>query len=150
MFDFGRLVVGGEFDGDLSQIGIEVNEDADLPGTPVTTEIGEIDSIARAKLRLGYDAGRVLPYLTAGLARASVSFNEEIAGPDDPAIEESYSGRFVGVGASFMASERLMVSIEAIRHNFDDLPSNEAEEDNEGFQYDTIVNTVTLRGSIRF
>jgi opacity protein-like surface antigen len=63
MFDFGRIVAGGEIDFDGTQIDV----------TEAGEDMAEVGSIARAKLRLGYDAGRVLPYVTAGLARVTLT-----------------------------------------------------------------------------
>ena len=61
MYDFGRIVAGAEIDWDATNINVDVPNSAD--GV-------DLDSVARAKLRLGYDAGRFLPYVTAGYARA--------------------------------------------------------------------------------
>jgi opacity protein-like surface antigen len=67
--DFGRFVLGGEvqFDGTASRP--TTNWDV--------TE--EVDSVFRAGVRAGYDAGRFLPYVTGGYASASVSFDTALA-----------------------------------------------------------------------
>jgi opacity protein-like surface antigen len=141
MFDFGRFVAGAELDWDRVGLGL-VDESGEED-----VEFAEIDSIARAKLRLGFDAGRVLPYVTAGIARASLSYDEDaVSSP----YEESYDGQFVGLGASYMASERLMMSIEALRHTFDETPDYTDPDFNPDFVTDTTISTVTLRGSFRF
>lgn len=49
-----------------------------------------------------------------------------------------------------MAAERLMVSVEAIRHTFDNAPDYEDLAFNPALATDTVVNTATLRGSLRF
>jgi opacity protein-like surface antigen len=145
MFDFGRFVAGGELDFDSSHMSVSILE------APGADEIGEIDSIFRAKLRLGFDAGRVLPYVTAGLARASAGFDEKIG--DNGIVsgrDDTFEGHFVGVGASFALSERLVIGVEALRHDFSGTGSfaGEAFADDDGF--DTVVDTVSLRGSFRF
>jgi arginine:pyruvate transaminase len=60
MFDFGRIVVGAELESEWSAVSID---DLDL----------DIDRMTSAKLRVGYDAGRILPYITAGYAQVSLS-----------------------------------------------------------------------------
>jgi opacity protein-like surface antigen len=148
MFDFGGFVAGAELDWDKSQIAVDVTDEGqEALGAP--ENLGEISSIARAKLRLGFDAGRVLPYVTAGVARASFDYDDEGA---ENFLEDTATGNFIGLGASFMVSERLMVSIEGLRHNFGDAPERtEAGEGVfEGAEFDTVVNTLTLRGSFRF
>jgi opacity protein-like surface antigen len=77
MFDLGRIVAGGEIDFDATQIDI----------TEVGDDVAEVGSITRAKLRLGYDACRVLPYVTAGLARVTLTRNDEAT---DAQFEDSY------------------------------------------------------------
>jgi outer membrane immunogenic protein len=146
MFDFGRVVAGAELDYDRAQIGLD-NRDEFFDEE---AEIGEIESIARAKLRLGFDADRVLPYVTAGLARASIDFNEVATETYGTELEDSYSGRFMGIGANFAVSENLMIGIEALRHDFDDLPAAAGEPFPEGAELETVIDTLTLRGSFRF
>ena len=51
------------------------------------------------------------------------------------------------MGVRFLASERFMVGLEALRHNFDEVP--EFAEGGES-PFDSTVNTLTLRGSFRF
>jgi len=53
-YDFGTFVLGGEVDYDFAEI--------DLNGA------AEVDSVARLKLRAGYDFGRTLGWFTAGIA----------------------------------------------------------------------------------
>jgi opacity protein-like surface antigen len=144
MFDFGRFVAGAEIDWDRTQIDLITNEEF----YGVEEEVGQIDSIARAKLRLGFDAGRVLPYVTAGVAGASFDIDEDFI--DSYGEEDSFGGRFFGIGASFMASERLMVSVEGLRHTFEELPQTAIADDGSEFANETIVDTLTLRGSFRF
>lgn len=145
MFDFGRLVVGAEVDYDLTRIDIDGDEEVFQGEYP----FGELDSIARAKLRVGFDAGRVLPYVTAGLARASVNFDEGFV-EDVGDLEDPYNGRFIGVGASFAMRENFMVGIEALRHEFENLPDSAEGAPVDDQEQDTMINTLTLRGSFRF
>jgi opacity protein-like surface antigen len=137
--DFGRLVLGAELDWDLASVDLDVN-----PGIPAPTDtLGSLDSIARAKLSLGYDAGRVLPYVTAGVARASFSYDDpELAA----SLNDTATGHFIGLGAAFAVNDRFTVGIEALRHSFDGPGVN---GDVEG-ELETNINTISLRGSWRF
>lgn len=129
MFDFGAIVAGAEVDFDGTSI--------DVLGDGGDTELADIGSVRRAKLRLGYDAGQFLPYVTAGLAQ--VALNSDI-----DALDDTFDGNFYGLGVSYALSDRFMVGAEALRHSFDDF-------DDAGFDgLEADVNTVTLRGSLRF
>ncbi len=139
MYDFGRVVAGAELDWDQAQIDLEGVEFAEEAG-----ELGSIDSIARAKLRLGYDAGRFLPYVTAGLARASFDFSDPEA---DAALSDTGNGHFFGIGAVYAVNDRFTIGIEALRHDFGDSPEVRVAEP---FEFDTEVTTISLRGSYRF
>jgi opacity protein-like surface antigen len=138
MHDFGRLVVGGELDWDFGSVGLDLNPAFD------TGSLGSIDSIGRAKLRVGYDAGRFLPYVTAGLARASFSYDAEGA---DGVIDDTATGRFIGVGAAYAVNDRFTIGLEALRHDFNG-PGVSGETD--GLELETEVTTVSLRASYRF
>ena len=131
MFDFGGVVVGAEVDFDATQITIEDDVEATNDGV-------DVSSVVRGKLRVGYDAGRFLPYVTAGVAQVRLNADNEAV---DAGVDDSYNGRFVGIGANYMVSDRFMVGIEALRHDFDDTPVADIS---------TEVNTISLRGSIRF
>ena len=72
-YDFGQFVLGGELDYDKTDI--------DLGGG------AEVDSVARAKLKAGYDFGNTLVYATAGAARADTSGGVE-------------TGPFAGLGVT--------------------------------------------------
>ncbi|MEM8538794.1 MAG: outer membrane beta-barrel protein, partial [Pseudomonadota bacterium] len=74
-YDFGNLVLGGEVDYDLTNIEVD-------------TPSSDVDSVARAKVKLGYDAGLLLPYATAGVAR--VETTDDLDGDTD--------GSFFGLG----------------------------------------------------
>jgi opacity protein-like surface antigen len=118
MFDFGRIVVGAELESEWSAVSID---DLDL----------DIDRVARAKLRVGYDAGRILPYITAGYAQVSLS----------GALEDDFDGRFAGIGAEYRISERFSTGLEVLRHEFDDVGADGTTLD---------ATTISLRGTFRF
>jgi opacity protein-like surface antigen len=138
MFDLGRVVLGAEVDFDGTQI------ESSYYDLLTDDEALSVGSVVRGKLRLGYDAGRVLPYLTAGVAQLRLNSDDELTDAD---LADSPNGRFVGLGLSFMASDRLMVGVEGLRHQFDDAPFATGEFADTD---DTTLNTVTLRGSLRF
>jgi len=127
MRDFGRFVLGAEIDFDGSQI--SVGEGAGAV---------DLDTVARAKLRAGYDAGRFLPYVTAGYASAQLSSDDDAT---DALLDDRYDGHFYGLGVAYQINDRFMTSAEVLRHSFEDTPVAD---------FDTDVTTISLRGSIRF
>lgn len=127
MRDFGRFVLGAEIDFDGSQISVGEGDGA-----------VDLDTVARAKLRAGYDAGRFLPYVTGGYARAMLSSDDDAT---DALLDDSYDGYFYGVGVAYQINDRFTTSAEVLRHNFEDTPLD---------GLDTDVTTISLRGSIRF
>lgn len=118
-YDFGSIVLGGEVDFDGTTI------EADTPET-------EVESIARAKVRLGYDAGLFMPYVTAGVAR--VQTTDDLDGETD--------GSFAGLGLSYLLSDSIIVGGEVLQHQFEDFA------DNDGVDVD--ATTLSLRASFRF
>ena len=96
--DFGSAVAGGfiTYDG--------ANIDTDVDDTGVAAEI---DSLARAGIRLGYDAGNVLPYLAGGYAYVDT---DNIGSSD---------GYFAGVGVESYVTETVSVGGEVLYHNFE-------------------------------
>lgn len=113
-YDFGNFVLGGELDYDFADI--------DLNGAAT------VDSVARLKLRAGYDFGRTLGYVTAGVADVDTSIGSE-------------TGEFFGIGAAYQINDRYMVGAELLEHNFDDIAGSGVDAD---------ATTFTVRGSIRF
>lgn len=113
-YDFGTFVLGGEIDYDQTDI--------DLNGAAT------VDSVARLKLRAGYDFGRTLGYVTAGVADVDTSLGSE-------------TGEFYGIGVNYQISDRYTVGAELLEHNFDDISGSGVDAD---------ATTLTLRGSIRF
>ena len=97
LYDLGSFVVGGELEYDATEI------------TDAATGIN-LDGVARAKVRAGYDAGAFLPYVTAGAAQAYTS----------GALEADDTGYFAGVGVDYQVSQSMRVGAEILRHQFDD------------------------------
>ena len=113
-YDFGTFVLGGELDYD--------GGDIDLNGAAT------VDSVARLKLRAGYDFGPTLAYFTAGVADVDTSLGSE-------------SGEFYGIGAVYQINELYSVGAELLEHSFDDISGSGVDAD---------ATTFTVRGSIRF
>ncbi|SEP92180.1 Opacity protein [Loktanella sp. DSM 29012] len=95
-YDLGSYVLGAEIDVDRLDVDT-LPDDA---------------TVARLKAVAGYDAGRFMPYVTAGIARLEVD-----AGA---AGDLSGNGGFYGVGATYAASDRIDLSVEYLQHEFDD------------------------------
>ncbi|NAZ35223.1 outer membrane protein [Rubellimicrobium sp. CFH 75288] len=114
----GRFVLGAELDYDWTDISIG---EADT----------SIDNIGRLKLRAGWDAGRVMPYVTGGFARAELSGG----------IDETVNGGFLGAGVSYLVTDNVMVGAEVLQHRFNDVGPGDINVD---------ATTVGLRASFRF
>lgn len=97
-YDFGSIVLGGELD---------------LSGADITDDVSglEVDSVARLKLRAGYDAGDFLPYFTAGAAHLTTS----------GAIDDSDTGYFYGIGGDYrVGGGNMRIGAELLQHRFED------------------------------
>ena len=123
LYDLGSWVLGGELDID----GTNIENDTD--------GVAELDTVARAKLRLGYDAGQFLPYVVGGIAQANVS-SDALA-----AIDGDDTGAFGGVGLEYRVSDSLRIGGEVLQHQFDDF--NDSGVDIE-------ATTATARVSFQF
>lgn len=100
LYDLGSWVVGGELQ--LDGTNIESSDDTALDL--------EVDTITRGLLRVGYDAGDFLPYLTAGVAQARTSGD----------VDGSDTGSAFGLGAEYRLSPSIRLGAEVLRHQFDD------------------------------
>jgi outer membrane immunogenic protein len=118
-YDFGGFVVGGELDYDFANVEIDGG-------------LGEIDGVARAKLRAGADLGQVLVYGTAGGAYATA---------DTVLGDFSDFGWLVGAGVDFAATDKIIVGAEYLYHDFSDF-------DNTGL--DVNVHTLKAKASFKF
>ena len=119
-YDLGSFVIGGEVDYDMAEIDLEVG------GVAIDT----INSVARVKIKGGYDAGPALVYATAGLAQLDLE-----------GLSETQDGNFYGAGLSFMATQNIMVGGEVLKHSFESI---------DGGPLDAEATTFTLRASFRF
>lgn len=118
LYDLGNIVLGGELDYDMTDIAF-------------IAPAVDLNSVARLKLRVGYDAGSFQPYVTAGAAQADVS----------GAIDGTSDGAFAGLGVDYNLSDSFRVGGEVLAHQFDDLA---------GSGVDVEATTLTLRASYAF
>lgn len=97
MFDLGAFVLGAE---------------AEIMGADITDDsIGlDLESVLRAKVRAGYDAGAFLPYATAGYARLTTT----------GAIDDGGDGFFFGAGVDYRLGTNVLLGAEVLQHEFDD------------------------------
>ncbi len=119
LYDFGSWVLGGELD---------------LDGTEISQDGVDVDTITRAKLRLGYDAGDFLPYVTGGVAQLRTS-------SDDDAFDGDDTGGFAGLGLEYRVSPSIRVGGEVLQHQFEDY--NDSGEDID-------ATTIAARVSFQF
>ncbi|PYE83657.1 outer membrane protein [Pseudoroseicyclus aestuarii] len=115
--DFGRFVLGGELD--YNTVDVDgLDEDADL---------------TRLRAKMGYDAGRFLPYLTVGAAQVSL---------DNTAIGDiSETGVTYGIGADYLVTDRFSVGAEYTRNQFDEVENTDIDLD---------TDMVQVRAAYRF
>lgn len=118
-WDLGNFVLGIEGDYDVADIAIATG--------------GSLDSVARLKLRAGYDAGRALIYATGGAAHATAS--------DGLGGDPSDTGWFLGAGLGYQVTDSFILGAEVLSHQFDDF---------DGTGADVSATTATLRASFRF
>ncbi|MFQ6548262.1 outer membrane protein [Aestuariibius sp. 2305UL40-4] len=109
----------------------ELSDDVTVGNASEATD-AEVDLGARLMGRAGYQFGRVMPYLTAGLTYLEIE-----ADGDDL----SDTGFAVGVGADVLVTEQFMIGVEYIQNDFDEFDDTDADVDYE---------TIALRGSFRF
>ncbi|MBP1807703.1 outer membrane protein [Rubellimicrobium aerolatum] len=126
--DFGRVVAGAELAYDWANLSAEDESAPALAGG------AELDAVARAGVKVGYDAGRVLPYLAGGYANAS--FSGDVAGSDDDQVD----GYYVGAGVDYALTDRVSVGAQVLRHEFDI----------DAGDLDTGLTTVGVTASYRF
>ncbi|WP_210528412.1 outer membrane protein [Rubellimicrobium arenae] len=129
MRDFGRIVAGAELAYDWADL--EADDDN---GATSYNAGADLEAVARAGVRVGYDAGRVLPYATAGYANAM--FSDELASTG----EDNADGYYFGGGVEYAVNDRFSVGGEVLRHEFD------LDDDD----IDSGLTTVGVRASYRF
>ena len=95
--DFGNIVAGAELAYNLGSLEFDTTD-------------GEIDQLAHAKLKLGYDLGRTLVYGTAGGAWA----NANIEGDD-----YNDFGWTVGAGIDYLVRDNITAGVEYTYNQFD-------------------------------
>lgn len=105
--EFGRIVVGLEGEVDFSNIGLDF-----APGSGTVGSTGQsVKRAVRLKARIGYDAGDLLPYVTAGYSNLNISESASDYGGDGPVF---------GLGVSYRLTDRIVVGGEALMHNIED------------------------------
>ncbi|MCC7321539.1 MAG: outer membrane beta-barrel protein [Rubellimicrobium sp.] len=119
MHDFGNFVVGGEATYDSLTSITDI-----VPGT-------DGESMIALKARLGYDMGRILPYVTAGGAYLTTTGG----------IADSDSGYLYGAGADFALTDTWRLGAEVTQSRFDDFA---------GSGQDITGTQATLRVSFAF
>ncbi|MBI1416736.1 MAG: outer membrane beta-barrel protein [Limimaricola sp.] len=117
MYDMGSIVVGGE--------GFYGKTTAEYMGY-------KLDSLTLLKLKVGYDAGQIMPYAVAGMGNYSIT---------GPGFDATDNGTFYGLGANFRISDRLFANAEFLQHKISDF---------DGTGYDADLTSVTAGLSFKF
>jgi outer membrane immunogenic protein len=103
----GQIVLGAEFDISYADLSEEIRLSQD-PGNELCFAEGcslDIDWFGTARLRLGYAADTVMPFITGGLAFAGVEGTFD-SGPCECSIDETAVGWTVGGGIEWAFAER--------------------------------------------
>lgn len=117
MYEAGSYVLGGEIE--YSRLDFDgVGDDFDA-------------SVLRLKVRVGYDAGAILPYFTAGAARLTL----------EDGSDANDTGYFYGIGADYAVTDNVLVGAEILQHEFEDFNGGGAE---------IAAQTMSLRVSYSF
>jgi len=116
-YDLGSIVLGAEVDYDATDISFD-------------TPASDVESVARLKARVGYDAGAFMPYFTAGYAQVTT----------DSDLADETDGGFAGLGLSYMFSDQIILGGEVLQHQFEDVADTA----------DVDATTLTLRASFKF
>lgn len=82
-----------------------------VAGAELTYDTNDFD-LLRLRGKLGYDGGRVMPYLTAGFAKADGTIS---------GVDFSENGYTYGVGIDFALTQNVIMGLEYTRQSFDDL-----------------------------
>ncbi|WP_170381055.1 outer membrane protein [Ruegeria atlantica] len=113
--DFGNFVLGGELE--YNRLSLDLGEGE-----------GSLDSVSSLKIRGGYDFGAALGYVVVGAARADSTVDNDTAA-------------VYGIGVAYPVNDRLIISGEALRQEFDDVTRSNGTLDTSIFN---------LRTSFRF
>ncbi len=133
--DQGSGVIGGltaGYDYDFGQFVLGAGVDYDWADIDLDSGAGQLDNVARVKLRGGFDAGNALIYATGGAAFADATIG---------GTGFSDNGWFAGGGVEVMVTESFSVGGEVLYHQFDNFDSTGIDID---------ATTIQLRGLFRF
>lgn len=106
--DFGQFVLGGELE---------------ITGFDLSGAGTDVDSVTRAKIRAGYDAGDYLPYFTTGIAQLNTG--GALSGDD--------TGAFFGVGLDYALTDDIRIGGEILEHDFDNFNGSDNDFDATSF-----------------
>jgi opacity protein-like surface antigen len=124
MHDFGAFVIGAELDYGV----VDFDEDSD----------GISLSEARVMVRAGYDLGKFLPYVTAGMAALFVEDAIET-----PVYKDTVTGAVLGVGVSYMITDNFIVGGQYARSTY-------PGDDDELFGTEVTFEELSFRASYKF
>lgn len=121
MRDMGAVVVGGE-----AEYGSLTFDDLDGDAT-----------VLRLKARVGYDAGKFMPYLTVGVANFSIN---------EPGDDISETGFSAGLGIDYMATDKFIVGAELLTDRYNSFAEDQVGESGVTYTF----NAIEVRASLRF
>lgn len=149
---FSNIVVGGELS---YSTGVDIDDGDEFIQFSDARTSGQISDIYGLNLRLGYAAGAYQPYVTAGLARATVETEtsfQEGGGRRSFSASEEVDGVRYGIGVLYNLSSATYVGAEFARTDFD--MATYTGEDSGGsstaLSGDFSTNTIGLTVGLRF
>ena len=121
MRDMGNLVVGGELEYAMENF----------------ADSSKNSDIFRVKGRVGYDAGRLLPYAVLGFSHANLK---------DTNVNYSQDGLTAGLGLDYMVTDRFIIGAEYLMDRYNDV----GKADGLPAGLDLDLHTVAIRATMRF
>jgi len=117
------------------------------PGNGATTELNWNGAV---RGRLGYAAGRFLPYIAGGVAFADVDVNVTIVGETPVNVGSTYVGWTIGGGADFALTDNLILRGEYRYTDFGDEDYGPIPPDNNPYSVDLKTHDVRLGIAYKF
>lgn len=132
------FVLGGEVSLDLFHVGdVEYRESiGNRGGDSGEIEVDDWANLMRFKAIGGYDAGRAMPYITAGLSRLTIG-------------DDATGGYFIGIGGAVNVTPQFSLGLEGIYDVFDE-PTLCSDDGCLDYGDGASGTTIMLKGSYRF
>ena len=112
-FQNGKMVIGVEVDGSLTDISARASAPTQFKGLSYTLE-GNLKWLVTGRVRLGYDMGAFLPYITGGIAVGKVDRTFSNSIPQSFSSSQTHVGWTVGIGSEYRLTPNLLARVEGL------------------------------------